>query len=297
MASEWDALYKALADPTRRRIIELLYTRGPTGYTEIMTTLGINNTGKLNYHLKTLGKLIQKDDQGRYSLSEAGTHAASLLKSLSRGGVDDASIRSYDPSEGSTSLLRTVGGVALIIIGAMLLLIAIGGAVALPIFLSTQAASGAAASAQSGPFTLNPHTTRIMSFSIIDRPAHGNITWAASAPVGVYLLNQSQYISLYSQGSPTQGLILNATPSGWIEERLGARGNLSFNLNGQSPVFIGVSSNTSAYVESLKVVYTTVSQQSHHPVVSPVPVIILVILAVLGSLIVYIGARLIRNPR
>jgi hypothetical protein len=45
-----------------------------------MNSVGITNTGKLNYHLKILGDLIKKDESGKYSLSEKGQLAVQVLQ-------------------------------------------------------------------------------------------------------------------------------------------------------------------------------------------------------------------------
>ena len=62
----------------------LLAENQALSYTEMMTILHITNTGKLNYHLKSLGALLAKDDEGKYYLTERGKLAASLLKTFSR---------------------------------------------------------------------------------------------------------------------------------------------------------------------------------------------------------------------
>lgn len=44
-----------------------------------MSLLGMSHTGSLNYHLKVLGDLLQKGEDGSYSLSEKGKVAVELL--------------------------------------------------------------------------------------------------------------------------------------------------------------------------------------------------------------------------
>jgi len=79
MSSGLASLPKILKDETRRRIILLLHEKGNLSYTDLMNTLEIANTGKLNYHLKALGDLILKRDDGYYVLTERGTLASRLL--------------------------------------------------------------------------------------------------------------------------------------------------------------------------------------------------------------------------
>ncbi len=56
-----DSLHKILKDPTRRKAI-LLLNDGSLTYTELMDKLDIISTGTLNYHLKVLGDLVEKDE-------------------------------------------------------------------------------------------------------------------------------------------------------------------------------------------------------------------------------------------
>ena|SRR2546426_5237155 len=72
------SLHRVLKDPTRRRILSSLSERGPLAYVELLGLLEIEHTGKLNYHLKLLGDLISKDDNGRYSLTEKGRLAVQI---------------------------------------------------------------------------------------------------------------------------------------------------------------------------------------------------------------------------
>jgi hypothetical protein len=73
-------LHGVLKDETRARILNLLGEKGTLSYTELQSSLGIEHTGRLNYHLKVLGDLLSKDEQtGRYALSEKGMAAVQLL--------------------------------------------------------------------------------------------------------------------------------------------------------------------------------------------------------------------------
>lgn len=74
-----DSINKILKDETRRKIVLLLNDKGSLSYTDIMSTLQITSTGTLNYHLKVLGELLQKDESGQYMLSEKGRIAARFL--------------------------------------------------------------------------------------------------------------------------------------------------------------------------------------------------------------------------
>jgi hypothetical protein len=79
MTSTIDSLHKILKDETRRKIVLKLNEKGSISYTELMGDLGIVSTGTLNYHLKVLGELLEKNEAERYLLSEKGKLASRLL--------------------------------------------------------------------------------------------------------------------------------------------------------------------------------------------------------------------------
>jgi DNA-binding HxlR family transcriptional regulator len=79
MSSGIASLHKILKDETRRKIVLLLNEKGSLGYTDIMDTLEIVSTGTLNYHLKVLGDLLEKNETGQYMLTEKGKLASRLL--------------------------------------------------------------------------------------------------------------------------------------------------------------------------------------------------------------------------
>ncbi len=101
MAADLNSLHSILRDSTRRKIISLLGGREPLSYVEILNLLEIEHTGKLNYHLKQLGDLVSKGEDGKYSLTEKGRLAVQVMSSfqpaqqrkdlltfpLSRGGL------------------------------------------------------------------------------------------------------------------------------------------------------------------------------------------------------------------
>jgi hypothetical protein len=60
MSSGLDSFHKILKDKTRREIVLLLKEKDSLCYTDLMTCLGIVNTGRLNYHLKVLDDLSKK---------------------------------------------------------------------------------------------------------------------------------------------------------------------------------------------------------------------------------------------
>jgi hypothetical protein len=65
-----------------------LSDKGSVSYVDLMNAVEIKNTGKFNYHLKILGDLIEKDENGKYGLSEKGQLAVQFLQKFdsAKGG-------------------------------------------------------------------------------------------------------------------------------------------------------------------------------------------------------------------
>jgi hypothetical protein len=72
-------LHKILKDETRKKIVLLLNEKGSLSYTQLLEETEVGSTGLLNYHLKSLGDLIVKNETGQYLLSEKGKLASKLL--------------------------------------------------------------------------------------------------------------------------------------------------------------------------------------------------------------------------
>lgn len=73
-------IHQLLKDETRRRIIEFIGRSGRVTYTDILRELGIS-TGKLNYHLKILAPMLDKqENQQYYLLNDLGHNAFALLQ-------------------------------------------------------------------------------------------------------------------------------------------------------------------------------------------------------------------------
>ncbi len=97
MASNIADLHKVLKDENRRRIIILLHEKGSLSYVDLMKALGIENTGKMNYHLKVLGDLLVKTEDGRYTLTEKGKLASRLLLEFPERRMSQAMIDAEMP--------------------------------------------------------------------------------------------------------------------------------------------------------------------------------------------------------
>lgn len=77
---DFESLSEVLKNRTRRKIITELADKGSISYVDLMNLINVNNTGKFNYHLKILGDLILKDENGKYNLSEKGNLAVRFLQ-------------------------------------------------------------------------------------------------------------------------------------------------------------------------------------------------------------------------
>jgi hypothetical protein len=77
-----EIIIQALGHPERRNIIEILGTsKENVSYSEILGEIGLN-TGKMNYHLKLLEGVIERDRNRRYTLTPIGKKAFMILNSM-----------------------------------------------------------------------------------------------------------------------------------------------------------------------------------------------------------------------
>lgn len=77
MSSRGDSRYKALDHPIRRKIVQLLAS-DPQTYSQLLQNLEIES-GHLAYHLRNLGELLEKDEEGKYYLNMEGEKAYEFL--------------------------------------------------------------------------------------------------------------------------------------------------------------------------------------------------------------------------
>ena len=82
MASN-EKVMRALANDDRRRMLEYLYSSGPSTYSEIMRAIGfgIGDSGRFAYHLKKLisAGLVKQLPDSRYTLTPEGRRVAAIL--------------------------------------------------------------------------------------------------------------------------------------------------------------------------------------------------------------------------
>ena len=79
MDVDFESLHRILKHSIRRRIVLELLEKHELSYMDLMNLTEVENTGKLNYHLKILGDLIVKNENGKYRLTEKGHLASQLL--------------------------------------------------------------------------------------------------------------------------------------------------------------------------------------------------------------------------
>jgi len=91
---DWDdEIHSALAHPIRRRIIECLQEKKYLSFHELLKYLGIGNHGKLGFHIKALGGLVEREpSMKKYRLTDRGQLAGELIWDIrfivDRGGRD-----------------------------------------------------------------------------------------------------------------------------------------------------------------------------------------------------------------
>jgi len=70
-----------LSHPLRREILLNLSDKGECSFTDLMNALNVD-TGKLSFHIRSLGGFLQQTPAGKYKLNKAGESAIRLVKDL-----------------------------------------------------------------------------------------------------------------------------------------------------------------------------------------------------------------------
>src|SRR2546425_564375 len=76
--SQITRIYAALGNPYRRKIVDLLKTRGRLGFKELHEGLGIS-VGALYHHLEMLEGVVGQDSDKKYVLTDQGRSAVKTL--------------------------------------------------------------------------------------------------------------------------------------------------------------------------------------------------------------------------
>lgn len=79
-----------IAHPLRVKILKSL-NRSSLSYSQLLKALSLNSTSKLSFHLDKLLPLIEKDNSGLYSLSDAGLNLIDLIDSYEKQTLFDDS--------------------------------------------------------------------------------------------------------------------------------------------------------------------------------------------------------------
>lgn len=95
---DFGSLSDVLKHPVRRKIILALFERENLSYVDLMNFVGVSNTGKFNYHLKILGDLIEKNQNGRYVLTEKGRMTVQLLQKFPEKQPQPTILSMADPA-------------------------------------------------------------------------------------------------------------------------------------------------------------------------------------------------------
>jgi DNA-binding transcriptional ArsR family regulator len=220
---DWSSLHKVLSDATRRSILELLAEKEGLSYTEMMTLLHVTNTGRLNYHLKALGGLVSKDDQGRYYLTEKGKLAFNLLQTFpERAPVEK---KHYSALKIAVAAVLIVAGVLLIFSGLFLL-------VSFPATVTTGNSVHMSILNQIIPKNT---TVSLVSWDVSSTLSPLNIAWSASGPIYIYVMNSTQHDALLLQhtiGGQVQTTLENFSgmPASWVSQYDLQAGNVSLSL-------------------------------------------------------------------
>ncbi len=93
---ELEEILQALVHQARRRIIKALAEESSLGFADLKEETGIEDSGTFAFYLRKLQGLVEKNDDGRYKLTEKGWKAYAMLKAydeperiLKRGKVSD----------------------------------------------------------------------------------------------------------------------------------------------------------------------------------------------------------------
>jgi len=77
-----ERIIQGLAHIERRNILKIIsLAEGGAVYSDVLGELGLN-TGKMNYHLRQLEGLVERDEDRRYRLTPLGKKALSVLHSM-----------------------------------------------------------------------------------------------------------------------------------------------------------------------------------------------------------------------
>jgi DNA-binding transcriptional ArsR family regulator len=74
-----EAMFTALSNPLRRKILEFIDELGGATYTDLTETFGLKS-GPLYYHLRQMKQFVYQDDHKKYRLTEDGLKALNIFR-------------------------------------------------------------------------------------------------------------------------------------------------------------------------------------------------------------------------
>ena len=78
-------VFEAVSHPLRVKILRLLAVK-PMGFSELKRELGVESSGKLDFHLKKMEKLIVVGEDGKYTLTKEGFAALQAVETIKKFG-------------------------------------------------------------------------------------------------------------------------------------------------------------------------------------------------------------------
>jgi len=86
-----DEVFDAISHPLRIDILKAL-ARKPMGFADLKRKLRINSSGLLDFHLKKMKPVVASNQDGLYSLNQAGFAALYAVQVISRKGSQKRSL-------------------------------------------------------------------------------------------------------------------------------------------------------------------------------------------------------------
>jgi len=80
-----DKEFEAISHPLRIKILEIL-SKKPLRFSELKRELGIESSGKLDFHISKLGGLVEVNSEGKYALTREGYAALQAIEAIRRYG-------------------------------------------------------------------------------------------------------------------------------------------------------------------------------------------------------------------
>jgi hypothetical protein len=229
-----------------------------------------------------LGTLISKDDQGKYNLTERGKLSVNLLRTFPE--------RAAAERKKHLSGLKIAVAVVLLLVGISLISSAVGLFAYAPTTVSSTMGGGASVSNQLIPQNT---TVSLLSWNVQNGASPLNISWIASSPVYIYLMNLTQHDMLLLQHI-TNGQVpaalenFTGVPSSWISQYYLQTGSVSLSLP-QGQYYFLASSSTQAILNSFTLTQQRATSSSSQPsagyLLALVPLTLGIFLLVLAILI------------